>query len=136
METPASGGTCGICDMNPKFTHTVNEHEVAERWMAPLLEYVKTDAFSRGDRPLTYAAAIPRFGLDTSVRRVGRVLDAVERILVTQDWPPATAAGVTAYVVNSGSKKPGNGWAETWNMDPKDARELARARVRALTLDD
>lgn len=120
--------------MNPKFTHSVNEHELAERLVRPLLDYVKIDAFSDGDRPLTYAGAIARFDVDTSVRRFGRVLDAVERILATSGWPDTAAAGITAYVVNSGSGKPGDGWVEVWNMNPEDAREQARAHLRRLTL--
>lgn len=127
-------GTCQICVMNPKLTHTVNEHELALELIDPLLLYIKTDAFSRGDRPLTYAAALERFGVDAPVRRMGRVLDGVERILVTRDWPPVAAAGVTAYVVNAGSRKPGDGWTEIWNMPPEDARAQARAYMRLLTL--
>lgn len=134
MVVAASGGTCQICDMNPKFTHSVNEHGLSLALVAPLLEYVKTDAFSRGDRPLTYAAALERFHVDTSVRRLGRVLDGVERILAARGWPEVAAAGITAYVVNSGSGRPGDGWVEVWNMNPEDAREEARAYLRLLTL--
>ncbi len=64
--------------MNPKFTHSVNEHALAEHLVAPLLAYVKVDAFSEGDRPLTYRQAIDRFDVGTSVRRLGRVLDAAD----------------------------------------------------------
>ena len=70
----------------------------------------------------------------TSVRRRGRVLDGVERILATRGWPEVAAAGLTASVVNSGSGKPGDGWVEVWNMNPDDAREEARAYLRLLTL--
>jgi hypothetical protein len=125
MVVAESGGTCQVCTMNPKFTHSVKEHERALLLVDPLLEYVKTDAFSRGDRPLTYAAAISRFDVDTTVRRLGRVLDGVERILATRGWPAVPAAGITAYVVNSGSGQPGDGW---------DARAQARAYIRLLTL--
>ena len=121
--------------MNPKYSHSVDEHRMAETWIDPLLSHVKTDAFSRGDRPVTYQGAIARFDLDTSVRRVGRVLDAVELILVSRGWPRTAAGGVTAYIVNAGSGEPGAGWMETWNMRPRDAREEARAYVRRLTLD-
>lgn len=79
-----SGGTCQTCQMNPKFTHSVNEHHLALALVDPLLDYVKTDAFSDGDRPLTYAVALERFDVDTSVRRLGRVLDGVERILAAR----------------------------------------------------
>jgi hypothetical protein len=120
--------------MNPKFTHSVNEHDCALLLIDPLLEYVKTDAFSRGDRPLTHAAAIARFDVDTTVRRLGRVLDGVERILATRGWPAVPAAGITAYVVNSGSGQPGDGWVLLWNMKPEDARAQARAYIRLLTL--
>ena len=44
------------------------------------------------------------------------------------------AAGITAYVVNSGSGQPGNGWVQVWNMNPEDARKQARAYMRLLTL--
>lgn len=134
MAVAVSGGTCQVCTMNPKFTHSANEHELALLLVDPLLEYVKTDAFSRGDRPLTYAAAISRFDVDTTVRRIGRVLDGVERILATRGWPDVAAAGITAYVVNSGSGQPGNGWVQVWNMNPEDARKQARAYIRLLTL--
>lgn len=120
--------------MNPKFTHSVNEHQLSLGLVDPLLDYVKTDAFSHGDRPLTYAAAKERFNVDTSVRRLGRVLDRVERILATRGWPEVAAAGITVYVVNSGSGRPGDGWVEVWNMNPEDAREEARAYLRLLTL--
>ncbi|MDO8309004.1 MAG: hypothetical protein Q7V58_11680 [Actinomycetota bacterium] len=134
MVVAESGGTCQICDMNPKFTHSVNEHELSMQLVDPLLDYVKTDAFSHGDRPLTYAGARDRFKVSTSVRRLGRVLDGVERILATRGWPEVAAAGITAYVVNSGSGKPGDGWVQVWNMNPEDAREAARAYMRLLTL--
>lgn len=120
--------------MNPKFTHSKNEPPLSLGLVDPLLDYVKTDAFSHGDRPLTYAAAKERFNVDTSVRRLGRVLDGVERILATRGWPEVAAAGITAYVVNSWSGKPGDGWVESWNMNPEDAREEARAYLRLLTL--
>ncbi len=122
--------------MNPKFTHSVNEHALAEHLVAPLLAYVKVDAFSEGDRPLTYRQAIDRFDVGTSVRRLGRVLDAAERILAREGWPEVAAAGITAYVVNGGSGQPGYGWFEVWNMNAEDAREEARAYVRRLTLGD
>lgn len=134
MAEVASGGTCQICVMNPKFTHSVNEHALSLALIDPLLEYVKTDAFSRGDRPLTYAAVRERFDVDTTVRRIGRVLDGVERILLTRDWPEIAAAGITAYVVNGGSGQPGANWVEVWHMRPEDARRQARAYVRYLTL--
>jgi hypothetical protein len=120
--------------MNPKFTHSVNEHELALQLIDPLLEYVKTDAFSRGDRPLTHAAALDRFNVQTTVRRLGRVLDGVERILIARGWPDVAGAGITAYVVNAGSGQPGSGWVQVWKMNPEDAREEARAYVRLLTL--
>ena len=120
--------------MSSRFTHSVREHDLALMLVDPLLEYVKTDAFSRGDRPLTYAGALARFDVDTTVRRLGRVLDGVERILVTREWPEVAAAGITAYVVNAGSGSPGDGWVKLWNMNPLDARREARAYVRLLTL--
>ena len=73
MVVPASGGTCQVCDMNPKFTHSENEHQLSLGLVDPLLDYVKTDAFSHGDRPLTCAAAKERFNVGsqtwTSPRR-------------------------------------------------------------------
>ena len=83
---PAKVVTCQGCDMNPKFTHSVNEHQLSRGIVEPLLDHVKTDAFAHGDRPITYAAAKERFNVDTSVRRLGRVLDGVERILATRVW--------------------------------------------------
>ena len=44
------------------------------------------------------------------------------------------AAGITACVVSSGLGRPGDGWVEVWNMNPKEAREEARASRRLLTL--
>ena len=122
--------------MNPKFTHTEKEHGVAIAWREPLLTHIKTDAFTRGDSKITYAAAIDRFHLDSTVRRVGRVLSAMEFMLVADGWPPETAAGVTAYVVNAGSGEPGDGWVDQWPMKPAVARAAARARVRELALTD
>ena len=68
------------------------------------------------------------------MRRLGRVLNGVERILAARGWIEVAAAGITASVVNSGSGRPGDGWVEVWNMNPKDAREDARASLRLLTL--
>jgi len=120
--------------MNPKFTHSVNEHGLALELLNPFLEYVKTDAFSNGDRPMTYAQVIQRFDVPTSVRRLGRVLDAMERILASSGWPNTAGAGIAAYVVNS-TGKPGAGWVEVWQLRPEDARREARAYIRKLTLD-
>ena len=73
MVVPTSGATCQVCDMNPKFTHSENEHQLSLGLVDPLLDYVKTDASSHGDRPLTYAAAKERFNVGsqtwTSPRR-------------------------------------------------------------------
>ena len=55
-------------------------------------------------------------------------------ILATRGWPEEAGAGITAYVVNSGSGKPGDGWVQVWYMNPEDTREAARAWVRLLTL--
>jgi hypothetical protein len=136
MPTTTDSGTCTTCQMNPKYTHSVREHEVAASWVAPLLAYVKTDAFIRSDSPLTYAAAKNRFQLDANVRRVGRVLYAVEQILLEEGWPPDAAAGITAYVVNASTGIPGYGWLEIWETDPDRARGAARAHVRELALAD
>ena len=62
------------------------------------------------------------------------MLDGVERILAARGWTEVAAAGITAYAVNSGSERPGDSWVEIWNMNPKDAREEARAFLRLLTL--
>jgi hypothetical protein len=104
--------------------------------VAPLLEYVKMDASSHGDRTLTDAEARDRFTVNTSVRRLtlGRVLDGVERILATRGWPEVAAAGITAYAVHSGSAKPADGWVRARNMNLDDASDAARAYMQLLTL--
>ncbi|MDQ5973774.1 MAG: hypothetical protein QG661_983 [Actinomycetota bacterium] len=134
VNPPLLDGTCTVCTMNPKHLHSASEHALALQLQGPLLEYVKTDAFSRGDRPLTYAATITRFDLNTSQRRVGRVLDALECILEDSGWPKQATAGVSAYVVNSSTRRPGASWVEVWDRDPDDARRAARAHMRLLTL--
>ena len=95
---------------------------------------MKTDAFTSRDSPLTYAKAIQRFQLDSTVRRVGRILDAVEHILVEQGWPEPAAEGIAAYLVNASSGEPGDGWADIRKVKPKIARQAARDYVRELTL--
>jgi hypothetical protein len=130
MPTGQGPDTCTVCSMHAKYTHSAREHRVAQDWIDALLQYVKTDAFVRSDSTMTYAGAIERFDLDVTVRRAGRVLDAVERILVARGWPPEAAGGIAAYVVNSGSGKPGGGWMEVWNMNPEDARQVARDYLR------
>ncbi|MDO9486230.1 MAG: hypothetical protein Q7K25_09255 [Actinomycetota bacterium] len=134
MDPIATGGTCQICTMNPKLTHTANEHELALQLKGPFLDYVKTDAFSGGDRPMTYAQVIKRFEIDTTVRRLGRVLDGMEQILASDGWPKTAEAGIAAYVVNA-TGQPGGDWAATWKMRPEDARRHARGYMRHLTLD-
>lgn len=118
-----------MCDMDPRYPHSVAEHEMAEELMGPLVQYVRDDAFLRRDSPLTYRDVVMRFQLSTTVRRVGRVLDAVERILVASGWPDRAAAGVTAYVVTARDGRPSYGWNELWHMDPREARAHARAFV-------
>ena len=51
--------------MNPKYTHSAREHLTADAWVDPLLNYIKSDAFTDEDRPLTYQGAIDRFSLPT-----------------------------------------------------------------------
>jgi len=110
---------------------------MAETLREPLLEHVRTDAFSyERERVLTYQGAVDKFRIATTARKVGRVLDAVECMLVAYGWPPSAAAGITAYVVQGQSGKPGVGWYEIWNMNPEDAREEARAYLRNLVLGD
>jgi hypothetical protein len=127
--------TCRQCPSHPKYTHTVREHDVAQSWIPSLFDYIKQDAFADLDRPLTYQGSIEKFGLDLHVRRVGRVLDAVEMILRSDGWPAEACGGVAAYVVNSQTGKPGEGWSEIWNVAPYDARSAARAHVRDVVLD-
>ena len=134
MTPPTDIRTCQICAMNPKFTHSATEHQLAEELVGPFLEYVKTDAFSGGDRPMTYAQVIKRFDIDAPVRRTARILDGMEHILGTAHWPDTARAGIAAYVLDS-SGKPGGGWSEMWKMRPEDARRQARAHVRKITLD-
>jgi hypothetical protein len=128
--------TCQSCRSNPKFTHTVREHEVAERWIPSLFDYIKQDAFADLDRPISYKDAIIKFGLDVHVRRVGRVLDAVEMILGARGSPPPARGGVAAYIVNAATGEPGDGWTEIWQVSARDARESARAYVRDQVLGD
>lgn len=120
--------------MRERFTHTAREHELAQDWVAPMVQHVKTDAFTSRDTPLTYAKAIQRFGFESTTRRVGRVMDAVEHILLEQGWPAPAAEGVTAYLVNATSGEPGDGWVEARRVKPKNARQAARDYVRELTL--
>jgi hypothetical protein len=134
MPATATSAMCTECAVQTQFTHSVREHELAEAWVDPLVGWVKDDAFVRADSPMTYAEAMARFRLDTTTRRVGRMLDGVEQILRARGWPAEAAAGVTAYVVNSGSRTPGEGWMAIWQMNPKDARKQARRYVRELTL--
>jgi len=101
MDSSGSGGTCQICSVEGKYTHSVREHQVASQLVDPFLDFVKTDAFSNGDRRMSYAEAIARFNVDTSPRRMGRVLDAMSRILLSSGWPPVPVAGIAAYVVNA-----------------------------------
>jgi hypothetical protein len=128
--------TCHACPSNPKYTHSQREHDVADAWIPALVDYIKVDAFASLDRPLSYKDAVTKFSLDTSVRRAGRVLDAVEWILKSRGWPIEACAGVAAYVVNSSTGEPGDGWKELWTMHPRDAREAARSHVRELALAD
>lgn len=51
--------------MNPKYTHSAREHRTANGWVEPLVAYIKSDAFTDEDRPLTYQGAIDRFDLRT-----------------------------------------------------------------------
>lgn len=122
--------------MDPKYTHSVNEHRLAEGLVEPLLAFVKDDAFTNSDTTLTYAQAIARFSVGTSNRRMGRVIDAVSRILQARGWPPAATAGIAAYVVSDGRGRPGPGWDALWNMNAEDARAEARAHVREQALRD
>jgi hypothetical protein len=114
----------------------VREHEIAREWIPAFLEFIKTDAFAYTDKPISYKDAIDRFGLDVSVRRAGRVLDAVEWILRGRGWPQDACGGVAAYVVNAGSGEPGDGWKALWKVHPRDAREAARSYVREQALAD
>lgn len=132
----ASPNTCRACPSHEKYTHSLREHEVAALWLPDFLAYIKQDAFDDGDRPLTYKDAIEKFSLDVSVRRAGRVLDAVEWLLRARGWPLEACAGAAAYVVNSSTGEPGDGWKDLWKMHPRDAREAARAHIRELTLAD
>jgi hypothetical protein len=134
MTTAPISGTCLLCPSDPRFTHSVNEHQIAEAWLPHLMTHIKTDAFSGDDRPLSYTAAIDKFALATTSRRLGRVLDAVEHLLRDEQWPPSAAAGIAAYIVNAKSGQPGEGWFEIWKMDPRDAREAAREHLRELAL--
>jgi hypothetical protein len=117
-------------------THTVREHGIADAWIPDLVTYIKTDAFARMDRPLSHQEAATRFGLDVGVRRVPRVVDAVESILRGRGWPEPACGGVTAYVVNAGSREPGDAWAALWRMKPVEARRAARAHIREEALSD
>jgi hypothetical protein len=128
--------TCPVCRSNPKYTHTVREHEVAEAGLPALHDYIKQGAFSDQDRPISYKDANEKFGLGVNVRRVGRVLDAVELILSGRGWPAEARGGVAAYVVNSATGQPGDGWTDIWRVSPYDARSAARAYIRELTLAD
>ncbi|MFA7324298.1 MAG: hypothetical protein WC005_08065 [Candidatus Nanopelagicales bacterium] len=134
MSSSPQAGKCQICVMNPKLTHSANEHQLAEDLVGPFLEHVKTDAFTGGDRPMTYAQVISRFDVDTPVHRTARILDGMEQILGAAGWPDPARAGIAAYVVDK-SGKPGGGWLERWKQRPEDARRQARAYVRHLTLD-
>lgn len=127
-------GPCTECDMNPKYPHSAREHRTANGWVEPLVAYIKSDAFTDEDRPLTYQGAIDRFDLRTTARRMGRVLDAVELILKSRGWPPAAVAGVAAYVVTAQTGQPGAGWFDIWHMHPHAARQIARDYIRELTL--
>lgn len=120
--------------MHPKLTHTSAEHAVAVTTQPQLMAHIKTDAFSGGDRPMTYAQAIKRFDMDTSSRRFGRILDIIDQRLVADGWPDPSRAGVLAYLLDS-SGKPGGTWVTQWRMRPEDARRQARAYMRYLTLD-
>ena len=128
--------TCTACPSNPKYTHTVPEHEAAERWIPALHDHIKQDVFSDRERLITYKDAVTKFDLGVSVRRVGRVLDAVEQILSDRGWPSEARGGVAAYVVNASTGLPGEGWSDIWKVSPRDARRAARAYVRELTLAD
>jgi hypothetical protein len=134
MDKAGQSGTCAQCTSDPRYTHSFAEHQVAVAWIPTLLEYIKQDAFADTDRPLTYKGAMQKFGLRTSVRRVGRVLDAVELTLRSRGWPAEACGGVAAYVVNGSTGQPGEGWTAIWHVHPKDAREAARAHIRELTL--
>jgi hypothetical protein len=134
VKAPTKSGTCPECDVRVHFTHSIREHELAQDWVAPLIQHVKTDAVTNRDSPLTSAKALQRFQLDSPVRRVGRILDAVEHILVEQGWPKPAAEGIAAYLVNASSGEPGEGWADNRNVKPKIARQAARDYVRELTL--
>lgn len=131
-----TSSTCTTCASNPKYTHTVREHDVAELWIPALYDYIKQDAFSDVDRPISYKDAVTKFDLDVHVRRVGRVLDAVEMILSHRGWPADARGGVAAYVVNASTGQPGEGWLDIWKVSPYDARQAARAYVREMTLAD
>src|SRR6185312_6502992 len=110
MRATATSAMCTECAVQTQFTHSVREHERAQEWVDPLVAWVKDDAFVRADSPMTCSEAMARFGFDTTARQVGRMLDGVEQILRARGWPAEAAAGVTAYVVNAGSRTPGQGW--------------------------
>jgi hypothetical protein len=133
--TPATG-TCTECPSDPRFTHSLNEHRIAVEWLPQLMVHIKTDAFAGDDRALSYQAAIDKFGLATTSRRLGRVLDAVEHLLRAEQWPPTATAGVAAYIVTAQSGQPGKGWFDIWRLDPRDARDAARQHIRGLAVDD
>lgn len=110
---------------------------MAADWVDPLLEHVRTDAFSRGNRPLTYQEAVSRFGLDTTTGRAGRLVFAIAHILVDErGWPRDAAGGVAAYVVSASTGSPPTAWNDLWQGRPQDARAGARAYVRELALAD
>ncbi len=122
---------CQICDMDPRYRHTVREHEMAEALRDRLVQYVRDDAFLGKDSRLTYSDVVAKFNVPTTARKVGRVLDAVECMLVASGWPKEAAAGVSAYVVSAGGAtkgQPSTGWMELWDgMSPEDARAEARS---------
>lgn len=109
---------------------------MAEAWLPALYDYIKQDAFSDQDRPISYKDAKEEFGLGENVRRVGRVLDAVELILSGRGLPAEARGGVAAYVVNSATGQPGGRWTDIWRVSPYVARQAARTYVRVFTLDD
>jgi hypothetical protein len=131
-----TSSTCRACASNPKYTHTEREHELADQWIPFLYAHIKQDVFTDRDRPISYKDAVGKYGLDVHVRRVGRVLDAVEMILSERGWPSEPRGGVAAYVVNASTGEPGDGWSDIWKVSPRDARSSARAYVRELTLAD
>jgi hypothetical protein len=136
MPAPPTNGPCTECAEPETLTHSTREHEVAAAWLDPLLQWVSDDTFVRTDSPMSYSEARTRFRLDTTDRRLGRVLDGVEQILRERGWPDAARAGISAYVVNASSREPSAAWMSTWQMDPKAARAQARQYVRELALAD